>query len=134
MAKLPTQKKILREDVKGAPDWINSVIGPINSFMENVYTALNKNVTFSENIASFIKEITVTTPSGYPTMDDIEFMSELKTKALGVTVMQAYEKSTYAPAPGPVYAPWIEDNGSIILSQITGLEASKTYLIRLLVY
>lgn len=130
MAKLPPQKKILREDVKGAPTWVNSIIETMNNFMENVYQALNKNIN-DENMASQVKEITYRTPSTYPTMDDIEFTSELKIKATGLSVLQVYERSNYTPPPGPVWVPWVEDNGVIIIGPITGLEASKTYLVRL---
>ena len=130
--KLPTSKKILREDVKEAPKWINPLIDTLNSFMETVYQAMNRNITFSENITCSIKELVYKTPSTYPTgVDDVEFMANLKTKATGLWVVQAIEKTNYIPAPGPVYAPWTEDNGNIILGTLTGLEADKTYNIRL---
>lgn len=132
--KLPTQKKILREDLKEAPQWIGPMIDVLNSFMETVYQAMNKNVTFPENIASFTKEIIYNTPSTYPSgVENVEFMSQLKTKAVGVFLMQAYDRAIYTPAVGPVYVPWIEDNGSILIYPIQGLEADKSYLIRILV-
>lgn len=131
--KLPTQKKILREDLKEAPGWIGGIIDPINNFMESVYQALNKNITFTENISSFIKEIIYKTPSTYPVMENVEFVNSLKTKAVGVFLMQAVEKTSYVPATGPVYVPWVEDNGTIIISPIQGLQANMTYVIKLLV-
>lgn len=131
--KLPVTKKILREDLKEAPSWVRGIIDPFNSFAETVYQALNKNITFSENIRAFVKELTYKTTASYPTADNIEFLNELKVKATGVQVLQAIDKADYSPAPGPVYVPWVEDNGTIVVSAITGLEASKTYLIRLLV-
>lgn len=131
--KLPVTKKILREDLKDAPAWVSGIIEPFNSFAESVYQALNKNITFRENIAAFVKEITYSTTSAYPTMDNIQFMNELKVKATGVEVLQAIDKSTYTPAAGPVYVPWVEDNGNIVIGSITGLAASKIYMIRLLI-
>lgn len=131
--RLPAQKKILREDLKDAPAWINNLIDPLNNFMEGVYQALNKNVTFSENIASFIKELTYSTPSTYPVMGDMQFVNTLKTKAVGVQLLQAVDQSNYEPAAGPVYVPWVEVNGNIVVSSIPGLSAEKKYLIRLLV-
>jgi len=127
--KLPSQKRILREDLKDAPSWVDGLIDPINSFMETTYQALNKNIS-SENLAEQIKELTVITPSTYPVMDNITFQSSLKTKAIGCVVIQAFIKSTYVPAAGPVYIPWIEENGVIVIYPIKGLEASKTYIIR----
>lgn len=131
--RLPTTKKILREDLKDAPAWVSGIIDPINSFMETVYQALNKNITFSENIRSYTKDLTYITPAGYPTMDDIEIANELKVKATMVLVVQAYEKANYTPAVGPVYVPWVEMNGQLVIKPITGLAASKTYIIRILV-
>ena len=133
MAFLPTIKKILREDVKEAPSWITGIIEPFNSLAEFVYQSLNKNITFQENIGCFIKELTYKTSSAYPAEADVEFQNELKVKATGLQVLQAVEKSTYEPAAGPVYVPWVENNGTIIVSPITGLAASKTYSIRLLI-
>lgn len=131
--KLPPTKKILREDVKDAPSWISGIIEPVNSFMENVYQALNKNVTFTENVNSFVKEITYRTTIAYPVADQISFTNELKTRVTGVFVMQVYERTTYLPAAGPVYVPWVEDNGKVVVDSITGLVADKVYTIRLLV-
>lgn len=132
--KLPSQKRILREDLKGAPSWVGPLIDTLNSFMETVYRALNKNVTFSDNIAANVKEFTYKTTSTYPAaQDNVEFVSGLKTKASGVLLFQVYETSSYSPPPGPVYIPWVEINGTIIISTITGLEPSKTYLVRVAV-
>ncbi len=132
--KLPTQKKVLREDVKGIAKEIGPLLDTLNSFMENVYQALNRNISFRENVASQVKELTYRTPSTYPSdVDEVRFISELKTKAMGVIVLQVYDRLTYVPAEGPVYAPWIEDNGDIVISTLTGLEADKVYTVRLLV-
>lgn len=132
--KLPSQKRILREDLKDAPDWVSPLIDTLNSFMDTVYIALNKNVTFQENIAAFTKELIYNTPSTYPSgVDNVEFVTQLKTKATGVWVIQAVDRSTYIPATGPVYAPWVEDNGTIVISPILGLAADKSYLVRLVV-
>ncbi len=132
--KLPSLKRILKEDVKGAPGWINPLLDTVNTFMEAVYQALNRNITFSQNVACTVKELDYQTPSSYPaSVDSIEFMSGLKTKASGVMLMQVFDKADYTPPDGPVYVPWVENNGSIVIGTITGLEASKLYMVRLLV-
>jgi len=133
--KLPVIKKILREDVREAPSWVNGLIDPINSFMETVYQALNKNLTLTENIASFVTEITYRTISTYPTgQETTNFMNQLKVRPSGVMVMQVYDKLTYLPPPGPVYVPWTLNGDQIVMRTITGLEADKAYMIRLVVF
>lgn len=135
--RLPTAKKVLKEDLKDAPDWVNNLIFPINAFMENVYQCLNKNVTLQDNIGSFIYTFTYKTVPSYPSPTDqepVEFLNQLKTRAIGVVVLQVYEKTTYVPAAGPVYVPWVENNGSIVTGLITGLEADKSYFIRLVIF
>ncbi len=125
--KLPTSKKILREDLKGAPPWINPLIDVINSFMEAVYLALNRNISFGDNIQSQI--VTLTYKSG---TTDTQFISNLRVRAQGLLVLQAVEKDTFEPAPGPVYVPWVESSGTVNLGLVTGLDANKTYILRLL--
>lgn len=132
--RLPSQKKVLKEDMKGSETWINPMIDTVNSFMESVYQALNKNITFQENVSSFIREFTYTTVSTYPTDQPvIQFQNQLRTKPIGVFVLQAYDRSNYVPAPGPVYVPWVDVDGAINVSTITGLAASKSYTVRLLI-
>lgn len=131
--RLPPQKKILREDLKDAPSWISVVINVVNSFMGSTYNALNKNITYPDNIACQIKLLTVKTTAAYPTMEEITFQSELSTKAIGCNIMQVFEKSTYTPPTGAVTVNWIEDNGTIVIKNITGLDVSKTYMVRLIV-
>lgn len=133
--RLPPQRKILREDIKDPPPWIGAVIEPMNSFMEFVYQMLNRNITLTENIASFIREVTYKTPSTYPTGVEVsEFNNAIKARPIGVQILQIYEKDTYLPPPGPCYVPWVELNNVIKIYPITGLEADKTYLIRLVVF
>jgi hypothetical protein len=128
--KLPNQKRILKEDIQDAPEWIDQIIDPLNSFMQTVYQALNKNIN-DDNLTSQVKEITYITTAAYPTQEVIEFKSTLKVKATGLQILQIIEKGTYTPAAGPCYVPWVDNNGTIQISSITGLSASKTYIVRL---
>lgn len=138
MGKLPTIKKVLNEDIKSLPNEIKQGIQPIintiNNFMEVVYQNFNKNVTFEQNVACFVKEIVYKTPSTYPTMENVEFGSELKSKASGLMLVQALVRGTYVPVTTAVYVPWVENNGVIVIYPIVGLQADTTYTIRLLIF
>jgi RES domain-containing protein len=128
-------KKISREELKDAPSWIDALITPLNSFMEVTYNALNKNLAFNENIQAFTKELTYITPASYPTMANVTFKNELKNRAIGVQLLQIYDRATYTPVLDAVYIPWILDNeNNVVIYPIPGLQASRTYIIRLVVY
>jgi len=152
LSKLPIQKKILREDVKEAPPWIEKILYPVNSFFENVYQALSKNITFRENIASQIKELEFETLAGYTGDADapgvtphvkwrpITFPKTIRTRADGVILLQIVDLgpisgklSSYRPIEGDVCLDWIENNGEIVIGLIRGLTASKGYRLRVLV-
>lgn len=140
MAKLPTSKKVLREDLKDAPGWIDRLLSPLNSFMESIYYALDKNLTYTENLACNVKTIEFTTLPTYgslPVLDNWQvqkFTHSLKSKPFGVSLERVQEKSnTYAVITNPVSLDWNEANGVISINYVTGLEPSKTYILTLLV-
>ena len=137
MAKLPTLNRILKEDIKEAPNWIDKVIYPINLFCETIYSALNKNITFQDNIASQIKEVTFKTASTYVSNSDFEvvnFLNSLKTRAMGCQILQITEVTgNYIPIKEPVSLDWTEVNGSINIHFVSGLKDNTTYNLRILV-
>lgn len=140
MGKLPSIRRILREDLKDAPNWIDGLIYPINIFFESIYRTLNKNVTFNDNIACFIKEITVRTTAGYSSgvaggLDVIQFPSELVGKAQGLLVISCIDITTsaYNTMLNPVYCDWLDINRTININYVAGLKASSKYNIRLLI-
>lgn len=136
--KLPTIKRILREDVKEAPSWVNGLIDPLNTFMETVYQALNRNLTLSENLATFTTELTYKTVSTYPTdQPNAQFLNTLKgsVRPVGVQLMQIYDKETFLPPTGTVgQIMWAIKETQIVIYPITGLAGDKTYIVRLVVY
>jgi hypothetical protein len=137
MAVLPNQKRISREDLKEAPSWIEKMLYPVNSFFESVYSALNKDLTFADNIVSQIKEIQFTTASDYVLNDTFEvlnFTHTLKNKPIGCIVLQIYQRTDdYQTITTPVTIDWIEINGVISINFVTGLDDSKKYTLRVLV-
>lgn len=133
--KLPNVRRILKEDLGGiVPDWTLGLIGPLNSFMESVYQTLNRNVTFSENIASFIVELIIKT-DGSGVISETTFLNQLKggVRAQAVLVCQIYNKVTYAPIANTGMA-WSTDGVNITISEINGLDVSSTYVARLLIF
>jgi hypothetical protein len=136
MAKLPDLKRILREDVSEAPDWITQLIYPVNSFNQSVYQSLNKQLTFRENIASSIRTVEFTTPSTYPTdFTTIRISSGIPTTAEGVVMLQLRIKSdNYMNITTSPFINWVDINREINITHISGLAASTTYQLRVLIF
>ena len=137
MGTLPSQKRILREDLKEAPKWIIKLITPLNSFMETVYSTLNRNVTFNENIACQIQDVEFTISNNYPTTfttnGTLSFSKSIRTKGIGVIILQVVDKTSGLVITNGVTADWTELNGKIIIRHISGLAQDKKYSVRLLV-
>lgn len=60
MARLPSKKLLLVEDFPAeVQSWIDKIIRPLNLFMEETVTALNKQLTYGENFLAQIKDTEV---------------------------------------------------------------------------
>lgn len=138
MAKLPVIKRVLREDIPSAPDWIGRLLYPMNLFFENVYNALNSDLTFSENIRSQVKDISFTTSSAYDgtaaNFETLEFTIELGSFPQGVFILSLVEDTdNFTPIEDSPFINWQAINGVMQISLITGLTASKSYILKVLV-
>jgi hypothetical protein len=64
--KLGTLRRVLKEDLAKAssdlPKWLDSLLSPINEFIEKVGQALQNRLTFSDNF--FAKEVTLNFATG----------------------------------------------------------------------
>lgn len=138
MAKLPVIKRVLREDIPDAPDWIGRLLYPMNLFFENVYNALNRDLTFSENIRSQTKTINFSTSSAYDgtaaNFETLEFSLEGVPSPQGLFILSLVEDAdNFTPIEGSPFMNWQAINGVMQISLITGLTASKTYNLNVLV-
>lgn len=100
MAKIPRLKRIVTEDFPSEKSWIGKLLSPLNDFMESVTAALSKRLTFGENMACQIFELTF----------DGRFPAKVSWNAqgrpLGVLLLEVRRKSDGAPPAGAVSLPW----------------------------
>lgn len=132
MAKLPSIRAILRESLTEAPSWIVKLLDPLNSIIETLYSALNRQITFSENIACQIRTISFTTSATYSTGDfsRLTFESSLGVKAKGLLLGQILrDEEPYAAIQEGVSLSWREQSGSIQIDFVSGLANSTRYLL-----
>jgi hypothetical protein len=138
MASLPPIKRISKEDLADAPDWVEKIIYPVNLFFDSVYRALNGRLTLPENIVGQIKEISFQVKAVYDGTDTskwdvLSFNSSLGSLAKGLHIMQIKEvtdNGNFAPIGKDISIDWEDENRNIKIHYITGLTASKKYLLR----
>lgn len=125
--RIPIFRRISSSDMSTIP----KLLVPINSFFEIVRQALDRNITFSENISCQIKELTFSTNGFYTSgfFEPIFFESELSNRATGLLILQISSDGSFPSGT----ANW-EDlgNGQIKINFISGLDDSKLYNIRIL--
>ena len=138
MAKLPNLRRILRQDVGDAPDYIYTMIDVINRFNEDVYSALNKRLTIEDNFSGNLITFTVNTLSTYPTdFTPFNYNTNINKKANGVIVVKAINSSTnnFTSIKNPVFVEWTDNlaNGNLTIQYVSGLQPSTSYTITILV-
>lgn len=130
MARIPPIKRLTTEDFKEQAAWISKLFYSLNLFMESVTGALNKGLTFTENMNSEIKEIVVSIPSSGSAFP---FTYTAKIRPVAVWIGSAVEvAASPSPITSALYADWEYVNGSVRINNITGLTAGKKYRITLI--
>ncbi len=141
---LPEFRRILREDLPSAPDWVNSLITPINLFFEQVYNAMNRKLTIGDNVNGMVYQGTVSVPSNYnngvnSNFTKLNFQYTGNTPPKSIVVGQiSLVSSTYVPMIHPVSIDWSSSTSAsssstlITVNYITGLTAGSQYTITLL--
>lgn len=136
MAALPPVRRIFKEDLgPDVPDWISRLLAPLNLVLQAIYTALDHNITFKENIQCQVKEFNLVAGAA-ATNNTYDFMLTLPTKPTGLWLITVLRTDgiaeSFSAAP---FASWTWDSSAntIRISAITGLTSTKEYLLRVIV-
>ena len=101
----------------------------LNTFIEEVYLAIMGQMNITDNLDQMYKTILVEVDSNGIPKKNIQFNSNLKSKANGIQCVRAF-KNTVVSQP---FMTFVDDSGIIKLSHITGLTADTEYQLVLLV-
>jgi hypothetical protein len=126
MARIPPIKRLSLEDFKDQIDWIGRLIQPINDFMSSVAFALNKQITWTDNMNGQVVnlDVTINGTNDYP----IYF------KINSATIKALWVGNCYEVASSPtvntnaVYIAWeLTGSGQVKINNISGLTTGKKY-------
>ena len=137
MASLPTIKRVQRTDLgSNVPEWVDSLLSPINQFMEEIYSAFNRNLTIPENVAGQIIDINFKTLSDYSnnkTFTEIRVLSKLKIRTKVLLVGQCTKIGDPSKKHDAIFLTWYDNNdGTISIRYISGLENDSEYNITII--
>lgn len=65
MATPPQRRLLSTSDVPGAPDWLERLLIPLNKVLVPMSAALAQGLTFGENFAGEVREVTLTAPDDW---------------------------------------------------------------------
>lgn len=134
--KPPLSQKL---DTSKWPDWLFSLRAAWEQMQRYLALVFEKNVTFEENIRCQIKDIVFTTSATYgtpPLLDNftaVTFASTLP-KPAKAFIPVFVSQFNGSPVTGAVSISARDDNGTIRIEYITGLEVSTKYTLRVLLF
>ena len=132
MAKLSGIKRILKEQLPSAvQQWVDQLIIPLNNAVSQFTYALTNQLTITDNFQGAVKTFTLKN-SDYPFTFQHGLAVRPKVCFLGQVLEDSGSPALFTAAP---YAQWEPDQSGtqIVLRQITGLNASKTYFVTLVI-
>lgn len=133
MARIPDLKRIAKEDFPAKyRDLIEKLAFPINSHIEQVRSALNKNINF-ENLAQELKTLTFTTGSNGQPLNTVTFRSDLSSNVQGIIpVRTVITSSNTSFADNIPTISWVQNRNIVTINYIGNLQPETDYQITIL--
>lgn len=132
MAKLPEKNRLLEEDFKDQVKWIGKLLQPLNTFMSQIYSALNKDLTYKDNFRAEVREIEVKY-GDFP----FKVTHNLKYRISGYQIINAYwspkNSGSKVYLTSGLVMDFEEDGGFVTINNIGGIpNDGNYYIIRIL--
>lgn len=134
--RLGTFRKIISSDYDAEYKPLIDTLGnSLNNSIMDLYSALNNNLTFSDNFLCTMTSFDVTVDSTGKPNNTTQFkLGGKQTSANGIIVINAYGKNNTNLAPsGAVFVQFINNQGIIQVQNVKGLQADTPYTIKVVV-
>ena len=134
--KIPSFRRLYSSDYNATyKQLLDTLSGTINTGIETLYSALNNNLTLSDNLACTVGNVTVTVDStGTPVSTTSVKLSNTLT-IQGVVPLQVVDNTNSSNYPaGGVTISYSVNGQSINITNITGLIVGHSYNIRMVVF
>jgi len=135
MAKLPNFRRLYSSDFEpDKKDLIDRLGTSLNNAIETLFDALNKKLTFRDNISATIVELSVTVNSGGVPNKPTSFKLDARqTIVEGLMVIDAVGTTDplLFPTAG-VFVSFTKNENIIIIRNVKGLQAEKPYTLKII--
>lgn len=129
MANLPRLRRFTLEDYPTQREWIAKLFDPLNQLVDTVFDALNKGLTFRENMRAVVKDLDFTESTGvYPILFPWDLRGAGPTGLIIARVI-----SDTAPTT-TVGADWTFDGTSVVINSFFGLTTGEKYKIKVIAF
>ena len=134
MARVPDLKRLAKEDFPAEyRELIERLAFPINSHIEQVRSALNRNINF-ENLSQELKTLSFVTGSNGQPLNALTFKSELASNVQGIMAVRVEitTDNTSFPTQLPVFS-WTQEGNLVTFLNIGGLSPETGYQVTILI-
>jgi hypothetical protein len=132
MARVPDIKRIQKEEFnKKDQELIEQLAFPINSFMEQVKSALNGNLDFT-NINQEIVTVTLAVDSSGVPKTTTKYKSNLKTNVAGHVILALVDKDAGSYPSGAPFITYTQSSNIVQILHVAGLTANVNYKLTVL--
>jgi hypothetical protein len=137
MPKLATYKRIITSDFDNdSQPLVEQIAFPINDGFNALYFAVDGRLSLKDNIYCTVKDIEITVnAAGNPTSTTSFTLDRTNVQVLGCQVLAASNQTNSAVYPtGQPFISFTQNSSSVIINNITGLQANQRYKIRVVAY
>jgi len=134
MAKISNFQRIIKENVPSEfASIVNALGSSVNSFGDEVTTAINGNLTVDDNLNMMYKDINLSVNASGTPITTTQYRSTLRGKTRGIIVVKVENLTTSNTYPtGTPFISFEENSQLITIKNITNLAISTKYKITLL--
>ncbi len=127
MAAQPPIKRITREDLKDAPQWVDRLLYPLNLFMDSVYGSLSHLLSFQDNFLCQIYSFSLTAGAA-ATNNTLKFLLNMKRRPSHMLILSASANtSSDIRTGGGSTITWNYDGTNVNITSISGLTNGTVY-------
>lgn len=126
-----TPQRFSTEEFPDQQGWIEKIFSPLNQFTGDVVRAFSNGFNIQDNLFQEIKEIKwVNSSTNFP----LKFKTKFAVSPKGLTTIYLLNNTLGSYSTQIPWVVWNYQDGAVTISNISGLTASSTYTIRLLVF